>query len=455
MAGERAGWRARLGTVRVRTTVAAVVVVGVALAVGAAVLAVALRSTLTDEVRTAAGLRATAVAGQLGAGVAPASAAVAEDDDEVVQVLGPGGEVVATSTGVDAGRPVADLGPGRSSAVDVVVEGERERFLVVARAAPAGGGSGTVLVGRALDDVADAVGAVTRLLLAGLPVLLLLVALTTWKLTGRALAPVEAIRAEVDAVSAAELHRRVPAPAGSDEIARLAATMNRMLDRLEEAQARQRRFVSDASHELRSPVATIRQHAEVALAHPGMVDAGSLAATVLAEDLRLQGIVEDLLLLARMDEGSPLRRRPVDVDDLVFEEAGRLRAAGRVQVDTGAVSAGRVDGDAAALRRVLRNLADNAGRHARSRVALSVAEAGGSVVVAVDDDGPGIPAGERDRVFQRFVRLDDARARDGGGTGLGLSIVAEVVAAHGGEVAVADSPLGGTRVEVRLPAGSA
>jgi len=269
---------------------------------------------------------------------------------------------------------------------------------------------------------------------------------------GRALAPVEAIRAEVDAISATALHRRVPDPPADDEIGRLARTMNRMLERLERAQARQRRLVSDASHELRSPVAAIRQHAEVALAHPGRTSAAELAETVLAEDLRLQRLAEDLLLLTRADEHTlALRRRPVDLDDLVFDEARRLRAVSGLRVDTSQVSAGRVDGDAAGLRRVLRNLGDNAARHAEGRVAFSVAERDGVVLLEVDDDGPGVPEADRERVFERFVRLDDARARDGGGSGLGLAIVAELVAAHGGTVAIGASPAGGTRVGVSLP----
>jgi signal transduction histidine kinase len=293
---------------------------------------------------------------------------------------------------------------------------------------------------------------VAGLLAVGLPLLLAVVAVTTWIVVGRALAPVEAIRTEVDAISAAALHRRVPDPPADDEIGRLARTMNHMLARLEQAQARQRRLVSDASHELRSPVAAIRQHAEVALAHPDRTTVGELAGTVLAEDLRLQRLAEDLLLLTRADEHTlALRRRPVDLDDLVLAEARRLRGANGLRVDTSAVSAGRVEGDAAALRRMVRNLADNAARHADGRLALSVAERDGVVRLEVEDDGPGIPMADRERVFERFVRLDDARARDDGGSGLGLAIVAELVAAHGGTVAIGSSSLGGARVEVTLP----
>jgi signal transduction histidine kinase len=309
-----------------------------------------------------------------------------------------------------------------------------------------------VVVARSTETVTEATAAVGGLLGVGLPLLLAVVAVTTWFVAGRALAPVEAIRAEVDAISATALHRRVPDPTADDEIGRLSMTMNRMLERLERAQARQRRLVSDASHELRSPVAAIRQHAEVALAHPDRTTTTELATTVLAEDLRLQRLAEDLLLLTRADEHTlALRRRPVDLDDLVFDEARLLRGVSDLRVDTAQVSAGRVEGDAAGLRRVLRNLGDNATRHANRRVAFSVAERDSVVLLEVDDDGPGVPEADRERVFERFVRLDDARARDDGGSGLGLAIVAELVAAHGGTVTLASSPIGGTRVEVSLP----
>jgi signal transduction histidine kinase len=458
MAAERL--RVVPGSVRVRTTVAAVAVVGVAMVVGAVVMVVVLRSTLTREVRAAARLRAEDVAAVLaaggGSGVAgPGMLAVDDADERLIQVLDGGGRVVAASPNAEGRPPVARLRPGSSAEVEVPAGGpmdESGEFLAVATGADTPRGQRTVLVARSTEAVDEAVAAVGGLLAVGLPLLLAVVAVTTWVVVGRALAPVEAMRAEVDEISAAALHRRVPDPPADDEIGRLARTMNRMLGRLEQAQARQRRLVSDASHELRSPVATIRQHAEVALAHPGRTTTSELASTVLAEDLRLQRLTEDLLLLTRADEQSlALRRRPVDLDDLVFEEAKRLREATGLRVDTSAVSAGRVAGDAAGLRRVLRNLGDNASRHARERLALSVAERDATVVLAVEDDGSGIPEADRERVFERFVRLDGARARDDGGSGLGLAIVAELVAAHGGTIVAAAGPLGGARVEVTLP----
>jgi signal transduction histidine kinase len=452
MAAERPHGLARLGTVRVRTTVAAVLVVGLAMAVGAVALVAVLRASLTRELRATTELRATELAADLQSGARPAELAVGGDaEDLLIQVLGDRGEVVASSSNVRGLPPVARLPPGASATVDVPID--NDDFVAVAVGATTPQGRRTVVVARALDVIGDATRVVTELLVVGLPALLLVVAVSTWRVVGLALAPVDAIRAEVDAISAAALHRRVHLPAADDEVGRLAHTMNRMLDRLEQAQTRQRRLVSDASHELRSPVASIRQHAEVALAHPGRTTTtAELAATVLAEDLRLQRLAEDLLLLTRADEHTlALRRRPVDLDDLVFDEARRLRDAGSLRVDVGEVSAARVHGDPAGLRRLLRNLGDNAARHASTRVRFALDEHDGLVLLEVDDDGPGIPAADRTRVFERFVRLDDARARDDGGSGLGLAIVAELAAAHGGTVAVASSPLRGACIEVTLP----
>jgi signal transduction histidine kinase len=456
MAAERRRRLPRPGTVRVRTTLAAVLVAGLAMAVGGLVLVAVLRASLTRELRTAARLRGQDVAAVLASDAAGRGLlAVNEADEQLIQVLDGDGRVVAASPNAGGMAPLARLRPGRSAEVDIpeAAPGEADgRFLVVATGADTPLGRRTVLVARSAETVTETTAAVAGLLAVGLPLLLAVVAVTTWIAVGRAFAPVEAIRAEVDAISAAALHRRVQAAPADDEIGRLARTMNRMLDRLEQAQARQRRLVSDASHELRSPVAAIRQHAEVALAHPDRTTTAELASTVLAEDLRLQRLAEDLLLLTRADEHTlALRRRPVDLDDLVFEEARRLRDTTGLRVDTTAVSAGRVDGDAAGLRRVLRNLGDNAARHATGRVAFSVAERDGLVRLGVEDDGPGIPEADRERVFERFVRLDDARARDGGGSGLGLAIVAELARAHGGAAAVAPSRLGGARVEVTLP----
>ncbi len=447
--------RARLSTVRVRMTSGAVAVVGLALLLGSVALVVVLRDTLTENVRSAAELKAEEVAALILAGSsasAAVAAAPADPDEQFVQVLDVNGAVIGSSPNVAGLGPLALPPPDASVEIQLLL-GDHGGFLVVAAPAAGPGVRSTVIVGRVLDDVRDFTIALTGLLLVGLPALLTIVAVTTWKIVGRALAPVEAIRAEVDEISASGLHRRVPEPAGRDEIGRLASTMNRMLGRLETAQTRQRSFVSDASHELRSPVASIRQHAEVALAHPDRTTVLELAETVLAEDVRIQRLVEDLLLLARADERTLAPGdQPVDLDDIVLDEIARLRDMTELEIDGRAISAGRVRGDPAQLRRMILNLVENAARHARSRIAFSLGERDdGFVVLRIDDDGAGIPIDDRERIFERFVRLDEARARDHGGSGLGLAIVSEVAAAHGGTVVSTDAPGGGARLEVRLP----
>jgi signal transduction histidine kinase len=450
----RARGRARLGTVRVRTTLIATLVVGVTLVIGAVILVATLRAALTRGVERSVRQQADAAADVLEAGETP-GVVTNDDDDTAAQVLDADGRVIAANpTARAAGDDplVDDPSPGESTVVDV--PGTDERFLAVSAGADAPDGPRTVIVASTLEVAEDSSTVVTGLLAIGLPLLVAIVAAITWRVVGRSLAPVEEIRAAADAVSATDLGRRVPVPRSDDEIARLADTMNRMLDRLERSQDRQRRFVSDASHELRSPIATIRQHAEVARGHPGSTTTDALAATVLAEALRLQRLVDDLLVLARADEhGLALSRQPVDLDDLVLDEARRLRSTTDLAVDATGVSAGAVSGDADALRRIVRNLADNAARHAAGRIALSLAERDGTVTFAVEDDGPGVPPTDQARVFERFVRLDDARVRaDDTGSGLGLAIVAELVAALDGDVAMSAAALGGTRVEVTLPA---
>ncbi|GIH01835.1 sensor histidine kinase [Plantactinospora mayteni] len=430
-----------------RTTAVAVAVVGVSLLVGAVALVASLDQLLKRELRVTMTVRAAETAHAIRAGADPV-ASVVGDDDLVVQVLGGTGEVLAASSNV-AGQPaLARIAPGTSQQRPVPFDDDE--FLIVAAAADDGR---VVLVGHSIDGVTGSTRVLTALLAVGLPALLVVVGVTAWRAIGRALAPVDTIRAEVDEITGTRLDRRVRRPPSQDEIGRLADTMNQMLKRLERARDRERRFIADASHELRSPIAAIRQQAEVALAHPEALPDRELAGAVHIEARRMQALVDDLLLLAQADEARlPFRRTAIDLDDLAFAQARRVRAdkPGLV-VDVQEVSAARVEGDPPALQRVLRNLGDNAARHARARVAFGVAEVDGWAVLWVEDDGPGVPADDRLRVFDRFVRLDGGRDRAGGGSGLGLAIVAEVVAAHRGTVVLDGSHLGGARVTVRLP----
>ncbi|WP_443729170.1 sensor histidine kinase [Streptomyces aculeolatus] len=254
-----------------------------------------------------------------------------------------------------------------------------------------------------------------------------------------------------------DLSRRVPEPATRDEVARLARTTNETLTALEESVERQRRFVADASHELRSPIASLRTQLEVAAAHPELLDLdGAVADTV-----RLQHLAADLLLLARLDAGEEPAGKPVALGALVRKDVERRNAEGgiggaegpegRVAVVAGELADATVSGSRSQLERVLGNLLDNAARHAAGRVDVRVRREGAWAVLEVADDGAGVPPADRERIFERFVRLDDARSRDDGGAGLGLAIVRDVVVRHGGTIGVAEALGGGALFTVRLP----
>ncbi len=311
----------------------------------------------------------------------------------------------------------------------------------------------TLVAQQSLDEVDRTVGSVTDVLWIAVPTMIALVALAAWYFTGHALRPVEAIRLEAEEITGTTIHRRVPEPDTDDEVGRLARTMNAMLDRLEATSQRQRQFVSDASHELRSPLASIRTNLEVALRNSDRADWPEVANRALVEDVRMEDTVSELLELARLDESTgpdPLGSLPeIDLDELVLDDTVQQR---RVPVDTTRVSAGRVHGRREQLTRVVRNLLDNAARHADAQVAVGLTTDGAEVELTVDDDGPGIPVDDRQRVFDRFTRLDDGRARDAGGLGLGLSMVKTIAEQHGGTVTIDDAPIGGARLRVRLPA---
>lgn len=315
-------------------------------------------------------------------------------------------------------------------------------------------GNVEVIVATPTDGIDRTVDRVRAALWFAVPLTMLLTGLATWLLAGRALRPVRIITERTSQIRSSTLSDRVPVPAGHDEISGLASEMNTMLDRVQREDTRRRQFVADASHELRSPIAAIRTQAEAALAAPSDTDAAELAAGVLAEAERMGVLVDDLLSLARHDEALAPPGSVVDLDDVVLDEARRPR---RVPVDTRKVSAGRVRCRPDELARVVTHLLDNAARHAATSVAVSLTTITGDdehevVKLTVDDDGPGVPTDDRERIFERFVRLDDARERDRGGAGLGLAVVATVARSCGGEVSVTDSELGGARFTLTLPA---
>ncbi|MEW2122818.1 HAMP domain-containing sensor histidine kinase [Streptomyces sp. NPDC007259] len=464
-------------SVRARAALGATVVV--ALALGAAGLAVllVLRANLTDQAGLQAEVAAREVAGQVALGVPYDQLDTGDEEEHPVQVTDEDGRVVAVSkdleaisgTGKDrvAASGTAGAGdddrdgdedPGRGEVSTdepdfangtATVDGDRAdyRFAAVEATDPAGR-TLTVHAGAPLAAERRAVDSVRSAMLAGLPVVLLVVAGVTWLVTRRALRPVEGIRREMAAITASEdLARRVPEPGSRDEVAKLARTTNETLAALEESVGRQRRFVADASHELRSPIASLRTQLEVGAAHPELLDVpGAVADTV-----RLQALAADLLLLARLDAGERAGRTRVDLGALVREEVSQ-RVGDRIPVTVSVRDGGlEVAGSRGQLARVLGNLLDNAERHAVRSVSVTVGRSADGVLVTVTDDGSGVPEAERERVFERFVRLDEARARDDGGAGLGLAIARDVAARHGGRLTVGSAPEGGARFELRLP----
>nr|WP_296780643.1 ATP-binding protein [Rhodococcus sp. (in: high G+C Gram-positive bacteria)] len=447
--------RPRLWTVRVRSAVASTLVVALCLiAAGGALLGV-LYNSLESSARSAAVARSVQVAEQLET-MPPSqiddSLLATDGQIGIVQVIDETGVIQIESYG-DGDDPLSTLSLDALDTADLgrIEHSHSGDFWVTAYGAPSPAGPMTVLVGADREPVEDVLKKVALLLALVGPVVVALVAFATYELVGAALNPVERIRMRVASISNSRLNERIPVPEARDEIARLAVTMNEMLERLHAGQCAQQRFVSDASHELRSPLSTITAGLELAASRPELLDEQMIDESLLPEARRMRRLIEDLLLLARSDEKQPdMNMDDVDLDDLLYEEGKRIVSISQLAVETSIVPV-RVTGDRDALARMVRNLVDNAVRHARARVELTCCEAGDSAVIVVDDDGPGIPEAERERVFDRFVRLDAPRARDAGGTGLGLAIVAGTTASHQGTATITTSPLGGARVEVRLP----
>ena len=433
--------------VRARTTLLAAALVLITLAVTGVALVAAQRHTLLESVDEALDHQADTIASQLKSQTPPEVLGTHSDDDAFSQVIDASGRIVA-ETATSPGsldlplprdeKPVIESVPLSSAEGEYRVMSVRRAGVVIRTATP-------------LDDVNDSVSTLIRGLSVAMPAATLLLAGLVWVLVGRVLSPVEQIRRQVAEVSGSSLDRRVPEPATRDEVARLAQTMNLMLDRLEASAARQQRFVADASHELRSPLARMRAELEVDIARPERADHEATLHSLLDETESLQRLVDDLLLLARSDGvgvlGSP---EPVDLDDVVMREVQRIREAGGSTIDSSAVSAAQVVGDPVHLARVVRNLLENARQHGGPVITVALAERDDQAVLTVSDNGDGIRQDLRERVFERFVRADDARVRSGHSSGLGLAISREIVTAMGGRI-VLDTAHQGASFVVVLP----
>ncbi|WP_282948021.1 ATP-binding protein [Cellulomonas endometrii] len=444
-------------SLRVRLTVLTAGLLCVALVVGAVVLSTVLSRSRVAAVDDVVRGRALTVAGLVTSDQLPDALPVAEPG-EIVQVLDPEGRVVATSP--TASRTLPVLPPDEVAVLAERAAGATEPLVVgtqgsgyddAARAAvlvPAGGDGAVVVATLPLTEVEGLVRALRLSLVGVVPALTALLAVAIWVALGRALRPVERLRSAAAQVARAGGPGSLPESGADDEIGALARTLNEMLDRLEVAAVRQRAFVADAAHELRTPVAALAATLDVARTHPAVYERAELVDDLSAEVRRMQALVDDLLLLARLGS-RPVPSEPVDLGAVARDAVAlAAAAAGRADVTVDVRGAGRARGDAVALGRVVRNLSDNALRHAAGRVVVDVRD--GSVAVA--DDGPGVPEPDRERAFERFVRLDDARARGtSGGSGLGLAIAREVAREHGGDVVLTDAEPSGLRAELRLP----
>jgi signal transduction histidine kinase len=461
---------AALSSVRLRATAAATLVVALALGLAALALVAVLRGTLQDNADAEATRKAMAAAPYaqtldlkaatpLSPGVeapagTPGESSIAITKETVTK------ETVTKEAGTEPtrtepgdGGPVAFVGKsgkvqlrdGTTATIadpDVLLTDDKsasatewaapQKYAVAGLKVATVGGPAMVWSRVPLEGAEKALQTFYGALLPGVPAVLLVVAGMTWISVGRALAPVAAIRAKVADITARDLHQRVPVPGSKDEIAALATTVNGTLDRLETAVDTHKRFVADAAHELRSPIATLRARLELA-------EPSELTREALADVERLQSLAADLLILAKLDAGEPLRAAELDLGQVAAEESVRARRRPEVRLELDIEPDVVMKGSRAHLDRLMTNLADNAVRHAASTVRVRVHAEEDQAVLQVQDDGPGIPPEQREAVFARFTRLDEARARDAGGAGLGLPIARDIAHLHGGTLVYADS----------------
>jgi signal transduction histidine kinase len=463
--GPATWWRRR--SLRARVTLGATLVVSIGVAFLAAGVLFGLRHSLLSTLDANVAQRASDVAamadnGQLGSSIPN----VGQEDASAVQVLDASGVPVASSADLEGNERImpfplpASLRSGAAATVAALPIGNGGNFRVVARPAVLAGRPVTVIAAVSLAQQEHSITSLGSGLAVGLPILVALVAATTWIFTGYTLRPVGTLAREVDEISATDLHRRVGLPLSRDEVYDLATTLNNTLGRLESASTAQRRFVADAAHELRSPLTAIMTETETMVRAADKESWVQRGPVLLADLRRLHALMDNLLALARLDDpGYRPTHRSVDLDDIVFAELRQVRNTTSRLIDATGVSAAQIVADPSAMARIVRNVLDNAVRHARDRVAITLRAERGTATLSIADDGPGIPVGQREWIFDRFTRLDQARDRETGGSGLGLAIVRELVSAHHGQVWIAEAPTAdqarrypGAWIYVRIPA---
>jgi signal transduction histidine kinase len=432
--------------VRARVTIAASSVLAAILAIGAVALVALVHQSLVANLDSAASTRARDLSSLVSSGSLPVTLPAQADDSSLIQLVDASNAVLSASANVVGEGPILRTHPQATSDTFVSISslpvGNRSEFRVAVHPVTTASGAGWIYVATSLSQVDAATNSLAWALAAAMPMLVALVALTISVSVGRSLRPIERIRQQA-VLMGTDLSQRVPVPPSHDEVSRLAVTVNQMLDRLQQSTQKQKQFVGDASHELRSPLATLRAQVDVALARRDPADAVATLERVESQAVRMTQLIEDLLFLARTDEGRQRRSFvPLDLDELVIGEFRRLEALNRVAVRLVQLDAVRTTGSPRDLARMIRNIGDNAVRHAGSEVSIGLTNEGESAAITIANDGSPILAEDQLRIFDRFTRLDGARSRrlGAGGSGLGLAIAQEIATAHGGHVSAASLP---------------
>ena len=413
-----------------------------------------LRRSLTNDTETLLADRIDGVEALAASGSVPAVLNASGHEIGQLEVIDASGRLVSVTPGIAGhGRfdviPAPPLGTQATATVDGgVIGAERgEKFRLVARTISSPSGALTIYATATIGAATRAERYLQVTLLIGSAILLVIAAMGIWLVVGRAFAPVDAMRAEVDRIEATDLSKRVRPGSSDNEVAKLGATLNRLLDRLQDAATRQRLFSAAASHELRSPLSAIRTDVEVGLLYPDRAVWPTIAEDVLIEVSRLEALSHDLRTLTRSNAVDPSER--LDLARLVANEIGRRQPPRGIAYETHLESA-LVTADEDAIIQVLRNLLDNAERHAATTIRVSLRSNATSTTLSVANDGAQIPENERDRIFEPFRRLDEARSLDTGGSGLGLAIARTIMQGLGGSL-VANDPAGGAEFSASFP----
>ncbi len=444
------------GSVRVRLTALAVVLTTAAVVAGSFALLANQRSTLTSTIDDALRVRADGVEATLADIEIEPTLANRSDGDAVIQIIDADGAVLAATDNVEGESAIVepDTSVGDRVRTITVEPIDEATFRVLTRTIDTEQGPATLAVATRFDAITQSLTTLARSLAVAIPLLALFVGIISWIVVGRTLRPVETIRREVETIATADLDRRIPVGRRGSELARLATTMNAMLARIERGHHRQQQFVADASHELRSPLTRMRGHLEVDQRTNADNDQLIRTHTKILDDLEhLDALVDNLLVLARHDENAPLARtEPVDLDDIVLADISARRPTSHIAFDTAHVSGAQVNGDPTQLARAIRNVLDNAERHATARVVIHVNEPTPTTAcVIIHDDGNGIPADMHQTVFERFRQADAARSPARSGTGLGLAITRAIIERHHGTIEFDPDTTSGARIILTLP----